>query len=203
MTFEYVDPDGDKLVVTKSIAGRHGLSAFLRTEWAETGTGAGVFVPAQDIEEVVRGLRESVTADATRYALTTTEQPERTPCSTPGPCEDGELCGRHEEQRAHTEGDHSICGPTCEVEFPSELLRNTILARAIPGSTRMLDELLRRASAGRPAEARTDRATVLREAADALDESETLRDLTDDHMHDVNAAANELRRMAAQKDKTS
>ncbi|MEE1735934.1 hypothetical protein PUR49_05315 [Streptomyces sp. BE147] len=41
------------------------------------------------------------------------------------------------------------------------------------------------------------RAEVLREAADALDESETLRDLTDDHMHDVNAAANELRRMAA------
>lgn len=40
------------------------------------------------------------------------------------------------------------------------------------------------------------RAAVLREAADALDESETLRDLTDDHMHDVNAAANELRRMA-------
>ena len=40
------------------------------------------------------------------------------------------------------------------------------------------------------------RAEVLREAADALDESETLRDLTDDHMHDVHAAANELRRMA-------
>lgn len=43
------------------------------------------------------------------------------------------------------------------------------------------------------------RAAVLLEAADALDESETLRDLTDDHMHDVNAAANELRRMAAEK----
>lgn len=43
---------------------------------------------------------------------------------------------------------------------------------------------------------REHRAEVLREAADALDESETLRDLTDDHMHDVNAAANELRRMA-------
>lgn len=40
------------------------------------------------------------------------------------------------------------------------------------------------------------RAAVLREAADKLDESETLRDLTDDHMGDVNAAANELRRMA-------
>ncbi|MFR9796594.1 hypothetical protein ACL02U_11920 [Streptomyces sp. MS06] len=41
-----------------------------------------------------------------------------------------------------------------------------------------------------------DEATVLRRAADALDTSERLRDLTDDHMGDVNAAANELRRLA-------
>ncbi|MDX5569534.1 hypothetical protein PYK79_48445 [Streptomyces sp. ID05-04B] len=40
------------------------------------------------------------------------------------------------------------------------------------------------------------RAAVLREAADALDESEVLRDFTDDHMSDVNATTNELRRMA-------
>jgi predicted DNA-binding transcriptional regulator AlpA len=42
------------------------------------------------------------------------------------------------------------------------------------------------------------RQAVLLGAADALDESETLRDLTDDHMSDVNAATNELRRMAAE-----
>lgn len=42
------------------------------------------------------------------------------------------------------------------------------------------------------------RAEILREAADLLDESDNLRDLTDDHMHDVNAAANELRRMATE-----
>ncbi|MBX9392249.1 hypothetical protein K4749_01210 [Streptomyces sp. TRM72054] len=47
------------------------------------------------------------------------------------------------------------------------------------------------------------RAAVLREAADRLDESETLRDLTDDHMHDVNAAANELRRMASEETRPS
>lgn len=41
-----------------------------------------------------------------------------------------------------------------------------------------------------------DRATVLRDAADAIDNSERLRDLTDDHMSDINEAANELRRMA-------
>lgn len=40
------------------------------------------------------------------------------------------------------------------------------------------------------------RAAVLRDAADKLDESETLRDLTDDHMGDVNMVTNELRRMA-------
>ncbi|MEU0018005.1 hypothetical protein ABZ173_10080 [Streptomyces rochei] len=45
-------------------------------------------------------------------------------------------------------------------------------------------------------ETRVDRAAVLREAADALDNSERLRDLTDDHMLNINAAANELRRMA-------
>ncbi|MGW3511196.1 hypothetical protein [Streptomyces sp. NPDC000994] len=39
-------------------------------------------------------------------------------------------------------------------------------------------------------------AQAYRDAADALDESETLRDLTDDHMSDVHAAANELRRLA-------
>lgn len=42
------------------------------------------------------------------------------------------------------------------------------------------------------------RAEILLAAADALDDSERLRDLTDDHMHDVNAAANELRRMAGE-----
>lgn len=40
------------------------------------------------------------------------------------------------------------------------------------------------------------RAAVLREAADALDNSERLREITDDHMRDINEAADELRRMA-------
>lgn len=43
------------------------------------------------------------------------------------------------------------------------------------------------------------RAAVLLEAADALDESETLRDLTDDHMGDVNMVTAELRSMATEK----
>ncbi|GGJ81849.1 hypothetical protein GCM10011583_11630 [Streptomyces camponoticapitis] len=52
---------------------------------------------------------------------------------------------QEETERAHAAGDHRFCGPTCEVEFTSEALRNTILARAVPGSAGMLDELLRRA----------------------------------------------------------
>lgn len=61
---------------------------------------------------------------------------------------------REETERAHTAGDHEYCGPRCEVEFPSDMLRNTILYAALPGSATMLDELLRRATgeAGHDAE---------------------------------------------------
>lgn len=114
-----------------------------------------------------------------------------TPCSQPNPCEDGEPCATHEEEQAHAEGEHEYCGVTCEVQMPTEPMRNFIIARGYPGTAGALDELLRRARVA-------GRAETLREAADALDESETLRDLTDDHMNDVHAAANELRRMAGQ-----
>jgi hypothetical protein len=36
------------------------------------------------------------------------------PCSLPNPCEDGELCARHEREKAHAEGEHAFCGPECE-----------------------------------------------------------------------------------------
>jgi hypothetical protein len=76
-------------------------------------------------------------------------QPERTPCSEPNPCEDGELCDVHEVEQAHADGEHGYCGVTCEVQFPTEMLRNGIIAGGIPGTAGMLDELLRRAAAGR------------------------------------------------------
>ncbi|XMN09337.1 DUF6011 domain-containing protein [Streptomyces griseobrunneus] len=61
---------------------------------------------------------------------------------------------REETERAHEAGDHEHCGPTCEAEFPTEMLRNTILYAALPGSGTMLEELLRRATgeAGHDAE---------------------------------------------------
>lgn len=70
-----------------------------------------------------------------------------TPCDE-FPCEDGgEPCAKHEQEWAHAEGDHSLCEgeTTCEGEYPTEALRAAILARAIPGSKRMLEELEGRA----------------------------------------------------------
>lgn len=51
-----------------------------------------------------------------------------------------------EQRNDHAAGNHEYCGVRCENEFPSAMLRNGILARAIPGSATMLDELLRRAA---------------------------------------------------------
>jgi hypothetical protein len=77
----------------------------------------------------------------------TTHPPEvRTPCSEP-PCDEGpgEPCDRHETEQAHADGLHEDCGVTCEVQYPTERLRNFILAKGTAG---MLDELLRRAAVG-------------------------------------------------------
>ncbi|MET9909740.1 hypothetical protein ABZZ74_23545 [Streptomyces sp. NPDC006476] len=82
-----------------------------------------------------------------RRLVDETAQP--TPCSEPNGCDpDGDLCDQHETERAHAEGEHAFCGPTCEVEFPSDKLRNFILAKGYPGTAGMLDELLRRAASG-------------------------------------------------------
>ncbi|MCU1612559.1 MAG: hypothetical protein JWO98_99 [Frankiales bacterium] len=69
-----------------------------------------------------------------------------TPCSQPNPCEDGELCGVHEEEQAHADGEHEYCGVTCEVSMPSEPMRNFILAKGYPGTEGALNQLLRRAA---------------------------------------------------------
>jgi hypothetical protein len=75
------------------------------------------------------------------------EPPKTGPCSDP-PCGylKGELCDTHHTEKAHAEGDHQWCDITCEDEFTWEMLRNGVLWRAAPGSTAMLDELLRRAA---------------------------------------------------------
>ncbi len=91
-----------------------------------------------------------VATELRRLADEEQQQPDvRTPCSVPNGCDpDGDLCDQHETERAHAEGEHAFCGVTCEVEFPTEMLRNFILAKGYPGTAGALDELLRRAAAG-------------------------------------------------------
>lgn len=63
---------------------------------------------------------------------------------------DEERADREETAREHAAGIHTHCGVTCEVDMPTELLRNFILAKSYPGAAGALDELLRRAREERP-----------------------------------------------------
>lgn len=74
------------------------------------------------------------------------ETATETPAAEPGET-DEERADREATERDHARGDHTYCGVTCEAMFPSDMLRNTILYRAIPGSQTMLAELERRAAA--------------------------------------------------------
>ncbi|KIF66221.1 hypothetical protein HY68_36520 [Streptomyces sp. AcH 505] len=55
---------------------------------------------------------------------------------------------REEVARLHKAGDHEHCDQTCEIQLPSDMLRNFIVAKGYPGTGGALDELLRRAAAG-------------------------------------------------------
>lgn len=69
---------------------------------------------------------------------------------------------RRETEAAHVAGDHGHCDVTCEAKFPSEQMRNFVVATGYPGTARMIVELERRARAA-------GRADGLREGADALE----------------------------------
>ncbi|MFD6275810.1 hypothetical protein ACFWFI_09585 [Streptomyces sp. NPDC060209] len=129
-----------------------------------------VYVRLDDVERVVKAIREAA------------GQPEA----------DGERTDREEAERLHAAGDHQYCGATCEVEMPSVLLRNFIVAKGYPGTAGALDELLRRA--GQP----EGRAAAWLEAAAFL--RRTPRDSAD-HAGAVRGARlieDELRRLAAE-----
>lgn len=83
-----------------------------------------VYVPLADVEQVIKAMR------AAAGELETEEQ----------------RVDREETERDHAAGDHQYCGATCEVEMPSVLLRNFIVAKGYPGTAGALDELLRRAA---------------------------------------------------------
>ncbi|MFG2352627.1 hypothetical protein [Streptomyces sp. NPDC048521] len=59
---------------------------------------------------------------------------------------DEQRADREETERDHAAGDHRYCDQTCEVEFPTEHLRNFVIAKGYPGTKGALDELLRRAA---------------------------------------------------------
>ncbi|MFF7147534.1 hypothetical protein ACFZAO_05605 [Streptomyces griseoaurantiacus] len=103
-------------------------------------------------------MRQSHTADQCPGA----PQPEDPAAVALAPLEAAVRADRHalreridEEQRAdreetardHARGDHTHCGITCEVELPTEHLRNFVIAKGYPGTKGALDELLRRAAA--------------------------------------------------------
>ncbi|MFJ8995568.1 hypothetical protein ACIRQH_34835 [Streptomyces sp. NPDC102279] len=60
---------------------------------------------------------------------------------------DEQRADRKETEREHAAGIHTHCGLTCEVDLPTEHLRNFVIAKGYPGTAGMLDELLRRARA--------------------------------------------------------
>ncbi|MFJ5057739.1 hypothetical protein ACIP72_36930, partial [Streptomyces cyaneofuscatus] len=97
--------------------------------------------------------------------------------------------------RDHVAGDHQHCGITCDVEMPTDHLRNFVVAKGYPGTVGALDELLRRAAAP-PAPA--DRAAVLREAAEAVDNTEFPEEYVDLFDNGAHWASRLLRRLAGE-----
>ncbi|MFE1109678.1 hypothetical protein ACFW5U_27845 [Streptomyces rochei] len=73
----------------------------------------------------------------------TTETQAAAPAET-----DEERADREETERDHARGDHTHCGLTCEVQMPTEHLRNFVIAKGYPGTKGALAELERRAAAG-------------------------------------------------------
>ncbi|NUS79107.1 MAG: hypothetical protein HOV70_23300, partial [Streptomyces sp.] len=69
---------------------------------------------------------------------------------------DEQRADREETERDHARGDHTHCGVTCEVEMPTEHLRNFVIAKGYPGTAGALAELERRAAAGAVLPATTD-----------------------------------------------
>lgn len=58
MTFHFTDPDGDKLIIEPTQ--RHGQPAVsMRNERADNGDSAAVHIPADQIEDVIAGMRDA------------------------------------------------------------------------------------------------------------------------------------------------
>lgn len=59
MTFHFTDVDGDELIIEP--IGRHGRPAIsLRTKRSDTSEGAAVHLSADQIEDVITGMRDTL-----------------------------------------------------------------------------------------------------------------------------------------------
>ncbi|MER6515133.1 hypothetical protein [Nonomuraea sp. NPDC001636] len=120
MTFEYPDSDGE----TFHASPLPGVPAILlRT------SPNGAAVPADRVEEVVAGIRDTARTATVGQGNCTHGIP-----AAPASCL---YCWEANQPNGV---------PTERAQIPSELLRNTILGRAIAGSESLLDELLSRAA---------------------------------------------------------
>ncbi|MFF3928198.1 hypothetical protein [Streptomyces hirsutus] len=81
---------------------------------------------------------------------------------------DEQRADREETERDHARGDHTHCGIGCEVELPTEHLRNFVVAKGYPGTKGALDELLRRARAEAAMSPPADRAAELSDRERAM-----------------------------------
>lgn len=98
-------------------------------------------VTTTDVREWLKGARcgRQLTADVVLADL------PAAPAET-----DEERADREETEHDHAAGIHTHCGLTCEVDLPTEQLRNFVIAKGYPGTAGALDELLRRARDERP-----------------------------------------------------
>lgn len=135
-----------------------------------------------------------VLAAADRRFNATTPAPELTDL-------DRELAADQEETATeHARGEHQHCSPTCETQYPSDQLRNFILAKGYPGTAGVLDELLRRASttAPTPGQAPAFSAAERQFLTFALDQAAEEMSLRDGFTDEDQAALDRFRRMAAE-----
>ena len=94
---------------------------------------------------------------------------------------DEEREDREATARDHAAGDHQHCGITCEVELPTDHLRNFVIAKGYPGTAGALDELLRRAAAA-ASPAPADRAATRDRTRRAIGEASGFTWLPDELM---------------------
>ena len=100
-----------------------------------------ILLPAWDADRVRSLIADLETAVEFRAAASAVVSP---PTDRAAETEE-ERADREETERDHARGDHTYCGITCEVEMPTEHLRNFVIAKGYPGTKGALDELLRRA----------------------------------------------------------